>query len=264
MSKFSELFPSTGGSGSGGNSGGNDDPTTIINEIEQGIDAYYDLLNTTTKVVLTYGVDSDVSSYQHPKTQISFEYDEQGRLIDRQIIAIKPIASSNASKYRYIEFDDELLVPVADGSAVMIERIKFNPLSTTHLTKVSYYDIIPNTYLIKNTTTRILDLDSASEISESGLYIPYFNNNEVIFITNIESLADGTISLGCAMPGSSCKLVFRHPVTISLVIKALDTDPNNLLNESYTTISAIGWVGPSSEIYLWCNPDTGSIEVLSY
>lgn len=258
--KLSQIRP-TGGGGGGGNSGSNDDPTTIINEIEQGIDPSYTLLNTTTKVVLTYGVDSDVSSFQLQKTQISFEYDEQGRLIDRQIIAIKPIASSNASKYRYIEFDDGLLVPVADGSAVMIERIKFNPLSETHLTKVNYYDIIPNTYLIKDTTTRILDLDSASEISESGLYIPYFNNNEVIFITNIESLADGTISLGCAMSGSSCKLVFKDVVTNSLVIKVLDTDPNNLLNESYTTISTLGVINHYAEIYLRVN-DSGSIEII--
>lgn len=256
--KLSQIRP-TGGSN--GNSGGNVDPTTIINEIEQGIDPYYDLLNTTTKVVLTYGVDSDVSSNQHPKTQISVGYDEQGRLIDRQIIAIKPIASSNTSKYRYIEFDDGLLVPVADGSAVMIERIKFNPLSETHLTKVNYYEIIPNTYLIKNTTTRILDLDSASEISESGLYIPYFNNNEVIFITNTEALADCTISLGCAMPGSSCKLVFKGAVNNSLVIKVLDTDPNTLIAESYTTISTLGGINPSSEIYLRVN-DSGSIEII--
>jgi hypothetical protein len=184
-------------------------------------------------------------------------------MIDRQVIAIKPSNSNNVTKYRYIEFEGNFLVPVFDGSAVIIDRVKFNPDLLLHTLNVTYYSILPNSNYIKNPHTRILDLDTASDTNESGLYIPYFNNNETIFITNTEALTDGTILIGGSMPGYSCKLVFKHLILNDLIIKVLDKDPENLLTESYTTITTFNLINPSTELYLWYNPAVGgNIEVI--
>jgi hypothetical protein len=231
--------------------------------LTDGIDAQYDLLNDTTKVILTYDYDSVVESTQHSKTQLVFNYEQSGRMIDRQVIAIKPSNSNNVTKYRYIEFEGNFLVPVFDGSAVIIDRVKFNPDLLLHTLNVTYYSILPNSNYIKNPHTRILDLDTASDTNESGLYIPYFNNNETIFITNTEALTDGTILIGGSMPGYSCKLVFKHLILNDLIIKVLDKDPENLLTESYTTITTFNLINPSTELYLWYNPAVGgNIEVI--
>jgi hypothetical protein len=239
------------------------DRTVYINELTDGIDAQYDLLNDTTKVILTYDYDSVVESTQHSKTQLVFNYEQSGRMIDRQVIAIKPSNSNNVTKYRYIEFEGNFLVPVFDGSAVIIDRVKFNPDLLLHTLNVTYYSILPNSNYIKNPHTRILDLDTASDTNESGLYIPYFNNNETIFITNTEALTDGTILIGGSMPGYSCKLVFKHLILNDLIIKVLDKDPENLLTESYTTITTFNLINPSTELYLWYNPAVGgNIEVI--
>ena len=40
-----------------------------------------------------------------------------------------------------------------------------------------------------------------------------------------------------------------------------NTDPSNLIAESYTTISTIGGINPTSEIYLRVN-DSGTIEII--